>query len=123
MDTVEQVAAAVLYEGYVLWPYRRSARKNRKRWTRGDVYPRAFSEAVNGSDPWRMQTQYLVTGAEPVTTVKVRFLHVIERRSPGAPRVEPWRSSRSCGSAANGTWPGRRQPSATSASPACGFRN
>ncbi len=41
MDPVEQIAAAVLYEGYVLWPYRRSATKNQQRWTLGGVYPRA----------------------------------------------------------------------------------
>ncbi len=80
MDTVEKVVAAVLYEGYVLWPYRRSAHKNQQRWTLGGVYPRGHSEACGNSDPWLMQTQCLVTGAAPVAQVKVRFLHVVERR-------------------------------------------
>ena len=61
-DAVEKIAAAVLYEGYVLWPYRRSAQKNQKRWTFGGVYPRAFSETAGTNDPWLMQTQCLVTG-------------------------------------------------------------
>ena len=79
-DPVEKIAAAVLYEGYVLWPYRRSAQKNQKRWTFGGVYPRAYSEAEGGNDPWLMQTQCLVVGEKPTVDVKVRFLHVAERR-------------------------------------------
>ena len=43
-DPVRAIADAVLYEGYVLWPYRRSALKNQRRWTFGGVYPRAHSE-------------------------------------------------------------------------------
>ncbi len=81
MDTVKKIADAVLYEGYILWPYRKSARKNQQRWTFGGVYPRAYSEARGGDDPWLMQTQCLVEGDENSTVeVKVRFLHVTERR-------------------------------------------
>ena len=40
MSTVDQVANAVLYEGYILYPYRPSAVKNRQRWNFGVVYPR-----------------------------------------------------------------------------------
>jgi hypothetical protein len=79
-DPVEKIAAAVLYEGYVLWPYRRSAQKNQRRWTFGRVYPRAYSKAEGGNDPWLMQTQCLVVGQKPTVEVKVRFLHVVERR-------------------------------------------
>ena len=79
-DPVEKIAATVLYEGYVLWPYRRSAQKNQKRWTFGGVYPRAYSEAEGGNDPWLMQTECLVVGESPVVEVKVRFLHVVERK-------------------------------------------
>jgi hypothetical protein len=79
-DPVEKIAATVLYEGYVLWPYRRSAQKNQRRWTFGGVYPRAYSEAEGGNDPWLMQTQCLVTGDAPTIEVKVRFLHVVERQ-------------------------------------------
>ena len=81
MDAVKKIAETVLYEGYVLWPYRRSARKNQQRWTFGGVYPRAYSEARGEDDPWIMQTQCLVSGDEESTIeVKVRFLHVTERR-------------------------------------------
>lgn len=81
MDVAKKIAEAVLYEGYLLWPYRRSARKNQQRWTFGGVYPREYSEARGGDDPWIMQTQCLVSGGEgTVIEVGVRFLHVVERK-------------------------------------------
>ncbi len=81
MDVAKKIADAVLYEGYLLWPYRRSARKNQQRWTFGGVYPRAYSEARGEDDPWIMQTQCLVAGdGVTVVEVKVRFLHVTERK-------------------------------------------
>ena len=81
MDTAKKIAEAVLYEGYLLWPYRRSARKNQQRWTFGGVYPRAYSEARGEDDPWIMQTQCLVVGDEETAVeMKVRFLHVTERK-------------------------------------------
>ena len=81
MDAAKKIAEAVLYEGYLLWPYRRSARKNQQRWTFGGVYPREYSEARGGDEPWIMQTQCLVSGHERSTVeASVRFLHVVERR-------------------------------------------
>jgi hypothetical protein len=80
VDAVKKVAEAVLYEGYILWPYRRSATKNQQRWTFGGVYPQTYSEARGEDDPWIMQTQCLVSGdEESAIEVKVRFLHVVER--------------------------------------------
>ena len=82
MDAVKKIAEAVLYEGYLLWPYRRSARKNQQRWTFGGVYPREYSVARGEDDPWIMQTQCLVSGDEGSTIeVKIRFLHVVERKA------------------------------------------
>ena len=81
MDAVRKIAEAVLYEGYILWPYRRSTTKNQQRWTFGGVYPRAYSEARAEDDPWLMQTQCLVLGdGEAKVEVRVRFLHVTERK-------------------------------------------
>jgi hypothetical protein len=81
-DPIRAIADAVLYEGYVLWPYRRSALKNAQRWTFGGVYPRAHAEArAAGDDPWTMQTQCLVEGgAGTEVSVGVRFLHVVWRQ-------------------------------------------
>ena len=77
---VEKIAEAVLYEGYLLFPYRRSALKNQQRWTFGGVYPRQYSEAGGGTDPWSMQTECLVLGDErTILHVKVRFLQVVDR--------------------------------------------
>ena len=59
MDDVRRIADAVLYEGYVLWPYRRSALKNQRRWTFGGVHPREHAER-HPDDRWRMETQVLV---------------------------------------------------------------
>lgn len=81
MESVEKIAEAVLYEGYILYPYRQSALKNQKRWTFGGVYPRAYSESSWGDDPWLMQSQVLVTGDEGTRLgVKVRFLQVADRK-------------------------------------------
>ncbi len=84
-DPLRRIANAVLYEGYVLWPYRKSATKNQRRWTFGGVYPRAHS-AAHPDDRWTMQTQCLVEGAEPRVEAVVRFLHVVERRLASAGR-------------------------------------
>src|SRR6266436_4213546 len=77
---VEKIANAVLYEGYILYPYRPSAVKNQQRWNFGALCPRNYSEAQSGTEVWAMQTECLVEG-EPGTTldVKVRFLQLLER--------------------------------------------
>ncbi len=81
-DDVRAIADAVLYEGYVLWPYRRSALKNQRRWTFGGVYPRDHS-AAHPDDPWRMRTQCLLEAGDDdvaAVDVRVRFLHVVRRQ-------------------------------------------
>jgi hypothetical protein len=80
VDALESIAAAVLYEGYVLWPYRRSARKNQQRWTFGGIYPRGFVESARSGDRWQVETQCLARGANPVVEVELRFLQVVARR-------------------------------------------
>jgi hypothetical protein len=80
MDPVRAIADAVLYEGYVLWPYRRSALKNQRRWTFGGVYPRVHSER-HPDDRWTMRTECLLEGgADARVHVTVRFLHVVARQ-------------------------------------------
>nr|WP_245883271.1 hypothetical protein [Streptomyces hyaluromycini] len=80
------VADAVLYEGYLLYPYRRSSPKNRARWQFGVLLPRDWVEAdgpvrpgVSGSaDSWYQQTECLLRVRRPDTVVRlrVRYLHV-----------------------------------------------
>jgi hypothetical protein len=85
-DPIRAIADAVLYEGYVLWPYRRSALKNTHRWTFGGVYPQAHAEARDaGDDPWTMQTQCLIeAGGDTRVSVALRFLHVVWRQAVDA---------------------------------------
>ena len=79
-DAVRAIADAVLYEGYVLWPYRRSALKNQRRWTFGGVYPAAH-HAGRDDDPCLMRTDCLLEADDDaVVDVTVRFLHVVRRR-------------------------------------------
>ena len=78
-ELAQKIADAVLYEGYVLYPYRASAAKNRVRWQFGVVVPRAYAE-LGGSEPWAMQTEVLVEPAAlPEIDVRVRFLQVQAR--------------------------------------------
>ena len=77
---VDHIVRAVLYEGYILYPYRPSAAKNRQRFTFGRVYPQAYSEAQGGAEPCAMQTQVLVRRTpETVLAVRVSFLHPTAR--------------------------------------------
>jgi hypothetical protein len=79
-ETAHAVADAVLYEGYVLYPYRASSQKNQARFQWGVLTPRAFSEA-DGSERWAMRTECLVApGAAPTLTVRVRCLHSQRRQ-------------------------------------------
>ena len=48
---VDQIVDAVLYEGYILYPYRPSV-KNRQRWTFGGLYPRDYCESQKTGDAW-----------------------------------------------------------------------
>ena len=46
---VEQLASALLYEGYILYPYRASAVKNQQRFNFGGLYPPAYSQSQSGA--------------------------------------------------------------------------
>lgn len=77
-DRIDAVAAAVLYEGYSLYPYRPSM-KNAQRWTFGGLYPQACAAPIGEHDA--VLTQILVEGsAASVLDVELRFLHLIDRR-------------------------------------------
>ncbi|MDQ6818632.1 MAG: hypothetical protein M3018_14695 [Actinomycetota bacterium] len=78
-DPVKAIADAMLYEGYILWPYRRSALKNQRRFTFGGVYPPGHSEA-HPDDPSSMQTELLLrVAAGARVQVTLRFLQVVRR--------------------------------------------
>ena len=93
----EAVADAVLFEGYLLYPYRASAAKNRLRWQFGVLVPRAHGEDAGGAEPSRSRLECLVevdpesgrdgrTDVRPCDVrpdvqldVRLRFLHVESR--------------------------------------------
>jgi hydrogenase maturation protease len=80
-DPVRAIADAVLYEGYVLWPYRRSALKNQRRFTFGGIYPPSHSEA-HPDDPAAARTQALIGGAADTDVqVTARFLQIVRRQA------------------------------------------
>ena len=84
IKAVEDIAAAVLYEGYLLYPYRASAIKNRQRWNFGVLYPPVYVEQQFGSDASRMHTECLLRGyPEAQAVIRVRFLHLIARTAEG----------------------------------------
>jgi hypothetical protein len=74
-----RVADAVLYEGYVLYPYRASSAKNQVRWQFGVLTPRPFAEA-DGAEQWAQQTEVITEfGVAATLHVRVRFLQVQAR--------------------------------------------
>lgn len=81
MDATTEIARAVLYEGYLLWPYRHSALKNQQRWTFGCVYPEAFCREQGEGDACRMCAECLIEApSEATVQATVRFLHVLRRQ-------------------------------------------
>jgi len=97
-ELVDRVVNAVLYEGYILYPYRASSKKNqRERFTFGRVYPRDYSKAQNDREPCWMQTECLVRNEsrDSVLKVNVRFLQPSAREigklraAGGEPEIVP----------------------------------
>ena len=80
LELVRKIANAVLYEGYLLYPYRHSSVKNQRRFNFGVLAPQAYSLAQGGAEAWSMQTECLVRGSrQAALDVKVRFLHLLAR--------------------------------------------
>ncbi len=85
-DRARAVADAVLYEGYLLYPYRGTSSKNQSRWQFGVLGPPGSADAGLGEDD-TLASEFLVSGAHAITLV-VRFLQLQRRRAerelPGA---------------------------------------
>ena len=60
-DRARAIADAVLYEGYLLYPYRASSRKNQCRWQFGVLGPPGAADAGIGEER-ALDTQFLVAG-------------------------------------------------------------
>ena len=84
------MADAVLYEGYVLYPYRASAPKNQVRWQWGVLMPADVVARDESERSWN-RTDLVVDGRATSVRATVRFLQVQRRersRTPPARRVE-----------------------------------
>jgi hypothetical protein len=89
-DRARAVADAVLYEGYLLYPYRATSIRNQSRWQWGVLGPAGAAEAGIGEDQ-SIAAQFLVKDAQAITLV-VRFLALQHRRAErdvGFGRFEP----------------------------------
>ncbi len=79
LEQARQVADAILYEGYLLYPYRASAQKNQERFQFGVLMPAAY-RAVDEHEPSAAQTECVLDGpADSAVTVLARFLQVQRR--------------------------------------------
>ena len=119
LDRVRAVADAVLYEGYLLYPYRATSRKNQLRWQFGVLGPQGADAAGIGEDP-HLSMQCLIDlglldlgsidlglldigrnesieNAQASLTIHVRFLQLQQRRPSGPTIAGDTYQSQSCG--------------------------
>jgi hypothetical protein len=81
-DQVEKIAAAILYEGYMLYPYRPTAIKNRQRWNFGTLYPGVYAQAQRPPEPFRLVAECLaLADARTTLDVRLRFLQMAAERT------------------------------------------
>jgi hypothetical protein len=103
LDRARTVADAVLYEGYLLYPYRATSSKNQARWQFGVLGPPGAAEQGVGEEP-SMSVQCLLDlgpattnaaassrtgGSGPTVTVYLRFLQLQRRIVEALDTSEP----------------------------------
>jgi len=77
-DGAEKIAAAILYEGYILYPYRPTAIKNRQRWNFGTLYPRIYAEAQRPQEPFALVAECIaVSDGKASLDVRMSFLQLV----------------------------------------------
>lgn len=81
-DRARAVADAVLYEGYLLYPYRGTSSKNQSRWQFGVLGPPGAAADGHGEDD-ALAAQFLVRSVGAITLV-VRFLQLQRRHAQRA---------------------------------------
>lgn len=89
-EIAKKIADAVLYEGYLLYPYRPSAIKNRQRWSFGILYPPTYAEVRSGTERCQMHSECLLetSGLNALGStlhLQLRFLHLLSRQVAKAP--------------------------------------
>ena len=73
LEQIKCIANSILYEGYILYPYRATAIKNQQRFNFGIVAPPASGEST------QMRTECLIEGDLPIIDVHVRCLHLLSQ--------------------------------------------
>ncbi len=79
LDSVRKIADAVLYEGYILYPYRASAQKNQSRWQFGVVMAPGYAAAEESETSFTRAECVLEHAGQPAVRVLLRFLQVQRR--------------------------------------------
>lgn len=100
LDDVRRIADAVLYEGYLLYPYRASAQKNHSRWQFGVLMPPGYAAADPSESPVMRAECVFEHKGRPAAEITVRFLQVQRRRTDG---TGPRASAQAAGTPDSGT--------------------
>ncbi|HJQ02595.1 MAG TPA: hypothetical protein VJ851_13420 [Jatrophihabitans sp.] len=81
IEQVREIADAVLYEGYLLYPYRASSSKNRSRWQFGVLgAPHAGADSFAEQPAMAMQCLVRAASRRASVTVWLRFLQLQSRQ-------------------------------------------
>ncbi|HEU5474966.1 MAG TPA: hypothetical protein VFV67_30350 [Actinophytocola sp.] len=79
LDRARAIADAVLYEGYLLYPYRAAAAKNQVRWQWGVLMPPGYAAGGTGEHSWCGSELLVEPGEHASLHVRLRFLQVQAR--------------------------------------------
>jgi hypothetical protein len=79
LSLARAVADAVLYEGYLLYPYRASSQKNQARWQFGILGPPGAAAAGTGEEAEMFADCLLTPGPQAAIDIHVRFLQLQSR--------------------------------------------
>jgi len=86
VDQVRQVADALLYEGYLLYPYRASAQKNRSRFQFGVLMPPGYAD---DSEATSLHTECLIEARDDAQLdLLLRFLRLRRQNGDGWDEAE-----------------------------------
>ncbi|MGZ6780426.1 MAG: hypothetical protein ACXVGO_15705, partial [Mycobacterium sp.] len=91
-DRARAVADAVLYEGYLLYPYRANSSKNQTRWQFGVLGPAGAADAGIGEDESLSAQVIVAPRPNAALSIVVRFLQLQHRgveKDSGEGRFEP----------------------------------
>src|ERR1700691_989850 len=93
LELAGRIANAILYEGYILYPYRASSVKHQRRFNFGVLVPPAYGAMQSGTESSTMRTECLVCGsAQTKLDVRLRFLQVMPGSLPEA-SLQSWQNA------------------------------